>query len=340
MSRPAEALDGDRAHAQNTPSQRALQEAAEWHIRFAEKPLPEAERRAFQRWLRSDADHPTAWNELKSTWDSLERARRPAARAALECTLEEEQRQARRLLRKGASSLLLLLLLLPAIWLALGIESPRHLLADHHTAIGEIRSIELPDGSRLVLGTASAVDVQFDAEQRRLRLHAGRLFVDVAPDPDRPLEVVTGEARVRALGTGFSVQQLPKATRVTVFESTVEVCPATGDAECRQLHDGQQAEASRQGVGPVRAVTTGPEPAWTRGYLELDNRPVADVLAELARHHRGVLRYDAAALTGLKVSGVLPLDDSTRALDALAAGTPIRVERFTPWLISVSRTDQ
>jgi transmembrane sensor len=50
-----------------------------------------------------------------------------------------------------------------------------------------------------------------------------------------------------------------------------------------------------------------------------------------------LLQYDEAALTGLKVSGVLPLDDIDWALKALAGSQPIEVRRYTPWVIRVTR---
>lgn len=337
MSRPAEQLDAPTDQA--APGERALREAAEWRVCLAEAPVPETDRRAFEQWLRSDAEHVRAWRELEATWDTLETARRPAARAALERTYREERRHIRRLLGRGTGALLLLLALLPGVWLGLGIGAPGHLLADHYTAIGEVRTVDLPDGSRLVLDTGTAVDLQFSAEQRRIRLRDGRLFVDVAPDAERPLEVVTDTARARALGTRFSVRRRPEATRVTVFESRVELCPADAGGDCRRLRRGQRAQASSRDVGPVVAVPTGAEPAWAGGYLAIDDRPVAEVLAELARYHRGVLRYEAAALADLKVSGVLPLDDTGRALDALAASVPIEVKRYTPWVITVSRAN-
>jgi len=341
VSRPANQLDAPLAHGK--PGERALREAAEWRVRLEEQ-VPEADRRAFERWLQADADHALAWREIEATWDALDSARRPAARAALERTYREERRQARRLLGRSAGILLLLLAVLPAAWLALGIDSPGHLLADHHTAIGERRTLTLPDGSRLVLDTATAVDIDFDAERRRIRLRDGRLFIDVATDPGRPLEVVTAEARARAVGTRFSVRRLhvvaPDATRLSVYESRVELCPAAGGGECRRLRGGQRADAANGRIGPVTEFPSIAEPAWVRGHLEIDDRPVAEVLAELARYHRGLLRFDSAALAGLEVSGVLPLDDTGRALDALAATLPLRVQRYTPWLISVTRASR
>lgn len=343
MSRPAEHLSGkpDGAVPGAVASEEALAEAAEWVVRLADEPVPESDKRAFERWLQANADHRVAWQELEATWAALDNARRPAARVALEQTWQEERRQARRLLNRGAGLLLLLLAVLPVAWFGMGGADPTHLLADHHTSVGERRSIELADGSRLDLDTATAVDVEFTQAHRRIRLHEGRLFVDVATDPDRPLEIVTEESRARALGTQFSVRRLSRGsngvTRVTVYESNVELCPAANNDDCQRLVRGQRAEANRSGLGAVSAAAQSGKPAWLRGQLDVEDRPVAEVLAELARYHRGLLRYDAEALAGLRVSGVLPLDDTDRSLNALAASVPLRIQQFTPWVIRIDK---
>ena len=53
------------------------------------------------------------------------------------------------------------------------------LLADHATRTGERRSVTLPDGSRVVLNTRSAIDVEFD-EQRRAVVRVARPQADHA----------------------------------------------------------------------------------------------------------------------------------------------------------------
>ncbi|MCW0206190.1 MAG: histidine kinase, partial [Achromobacter sp.] len=46
--------------------------------------------------------------------------------------------------------------------------------------------------------------------------------------------------------------------------------------------------------------------------------------------------YDAQAIAGIRISAVLPLDDTDRALQLLAANLPsLRVRRFTPYFLRV-----
>ncbi|MYL23401.1 DUF4880 domain-containing protein [Halomonas alkaliantarctica] len=320
------------------PSEKALLEAAQWCVTFADEDVSPDQRRDFERWLQRDDEHGRAWEAMRSTWSAFSSAEQPGLGKTLEYTFQQERVHRRRLLGKAGGLAILLLSLIPAGWWASGTPAPHYLLADHHTAVGERNTVVLEDGSELTLDTDSAVDIAFSQKRRSIELLKGRVFVEVAPDSQRPLEVVTPEGSVRALGTAFSVQRLRQAgapsMRVAVYESRVDVCPR--DTACQEVDSGHGGEVSH-GIYSPQALDLTQQPAWTAGTMVLDNRPLNEALDALARYHPGVLRYDAAELAPLRVSGVLPLDDMDKALDVLARALPIETQRFTPWLISVNR---
>ena len=72
--------------------------------------------------------------------------------------------------------------------------------------LGEIRTVDLADGSRVTLGTDSAVDVDLDQQHRQVRLLRGEAWLDVKSDPARPFLVETGPGSVRVTGTRFGVR--------------------------------------------------------------------------------------------------------------------------------------
>ncbi|WP_313389769.1 FecR family protein, partial [Achromobacter aegrifaciens] len=92
----------------------------------------------------------------------------------------------------------------PAGWLAWRTAPWQSWTADYATSSGERRQFQLPDGSVLALNTASAVDLDYSAEQRLVLLREGEILLRSAhaapPDP-RPLRVRTAEGSVQALGT-------------------------------------------------------------------------------------------------------------------------------------------
>lgn len=54
----------------------------------------------------------------------------------------------------------------------------------------------------------------------------------------------------------------------------------------------------------------------------------------LARYRSGWIRVSAAA-SRLRVSGLFPLDDTERALEALRHTQPITLRRFGAWLVMI-----
>ncbi|HCI1827280.1 TPA: FecR family protein, partial [Pseudomonas aeruginosa] len=214
-----------------------------------------------------------------------------------------------------------------ATWQA---EPLRDWLADQRTGVGEQRRLTLPDGSLLTLNTDSAVDLAYDASQRLVRLLRGEIFVDSRADP-RPFRVATAEARLHAGAARFNVRQEMAATRVAVLAGRVELSPLHGRG--RWLESGESVRLGADGEARRLAFDGLPD-AWTRGMLMADRMPLAEVLAELARYRRGVLRCDPQ-LARLAVSGAYPLLDLRRTLGMLQATYPLKVRGVTDYWISL-----
>jgi len=311
-------------------------QALEWQVTLWSGEASEAEQAAFQRWLAADAEHPRAWQQVQRIERQIHALPAPVAAQVLRAPKPPPARRA-------------VLRTLGGLAVASGVaaygvrQTPQwqSAMAAHRTARGERRELVLPDGTRVVLNTASAIDLHFDAAQRRVLLRAGEILVTTAHDDaaaaSRPFVVQTAQGSVRALGTRFSVRQADDASAVAVFEGAVELRPADDPNALRRLDAGQQARFDRV------AVTT-PEPtdavaaAWTRGLLMAERMRLADFLAELGRYRSGVLRCDPA-VAGQIVSGVYPLQDTDRVLAALAQALPIRVRYATRYWVSVGPRD-
>jgi len=325
MSRAA----SSSAAADLTPAEAALSEALAWQVTFWSGEASEAERAAFQHWLASDPAHEQVWRrvqrmngllgDLPGELGSTLGAKLPA-------------RGRRGVLRAIAW-------LLGGGTLALGVrETPQwqSATADQATTTGERREMVLADGTRLTLNTASAVDVRYDDSQRRLVLLRGEILIDTAADPvspKRPFLVATPMGEIRALGTRFSVRLEEQAVRTAVFDGAVAIRPAGRGDEAGRLSAGQQAQFDRSGMSTPAAA----DPlatAWTRGLLVAERLRLADFLAELGRHRRGVLRCDPA-VADLIVSGVYPLDDTDRILASLADTLALKLRYITRYWVTV-----
>ncbi|MFT4100308.1 MAG: FecR domain-containing protein [Burkholderiaceae bacterium] len=323
---------------------RLAEQAAQWIVRLSDD--DEAERvrarEAFDAWKREDPRHAAAARGMERFVDQMQAMReaggaRPA-RAGLAAALAGDRR--RRIKRIGRTLVVAWLLAAPA-WVALRAWPPSYLMADLRTTTGQWETRTLADGTRITLNSASAVNLRYDAHRRAIDLVQGEILVEVAGDATRPFVVETEHGRIRALGTRFVVDRQPDATVLSMIESRVAVQTAAqriaGSREAAEIAAGQRVRITVDAVGPARVIDArGLSDAWRHHRLVVDDRPLAEVLDELARHRPGSIHYDRAQIEGLRVSAVLPLDDTDRALALLRTSFPVlRIRTVTSWIVLV-----
>jgi len=308
----------------------AHRQALDWQVTFWSGEETEAERSAFQRWLSASAEHRAAWQRLERMSGTLRALPSSAASQALRTPKPRPT-------RRSVLRVLGLIAGTGAASYAVRRSEPWEVAtADYRSGRGEQRTIALPDGTQVVLGTATAIDLHFNDIERRVLVRTGEILVTTARDPaaiPRPFFVETQQGSVQAIGTRFTVRQLDALSQVAVLEGAVDI-RTTGkpDAPMR-LDAGQQTRFRRDGIDPPVAVAPHAD-AWTRGQLVADRMRLDDFLAELGRYRSGIVRCDPA-VGGQIVSGVYPLADTDRVLNSLAQALPIRVSYATGWWVSV-----
>ena len=172
----------------------------------------DADEEEFDAWLARDALHPGALLRAQAVWMTLDRPF--AAHAASREVAALVPRFSRRGLLAGGGAAI-----------AASIAGGVLLLGgtSYATAVGEVRRVPLDDGSIVAINTASAIDVRLDKADRQVRLDRGEAWFQVPKDKDRPFVVAAGRARVRAVGTAFSVRRSDGGAHVLVTEGEVEV---------------------------------------------------------------------------------------------------------------------
>ncbi|HRL99711.1 MAG TPA: FecR domain-containing protein, partial [Acidovorax sp.] len=148
----------------------------------------------------------------------------------------------------------------------------------------------------------------------------------------RPFSVQTPQGSVLALGTQFTVQVLDaQHTRVAVQEKSVRVQPTHGEA--RLLVAGQQMDFSSTEALPPQPAHLA-QASWRDGGLVALDMPLAELVQELARYRPGYLGC-APEVAHLQVSGAFTLDNTDRALAALAASFAVQVHYRTRYWVRV-----
>lgn len=325
------------------------EQAAEWIVRLS---ADDAEERAsaradFEAWKQADPRHAAAAAGMEGFLARVRAVRGHVgapARGVIDAGLSVNRK--RETGKRLGITLALILAFLAPTWLVLEAFLPGALLADLSTASGQFLSQGLSDGTHIDLGSATAVNLHYDPQRRRIELVRGEILVDVARDAARPFVVETGHASLVALGTRFIVRHDPGpgggATVLTMLESSVSARLTNAhranprDVEMR-IDAGQQVRISANGFEPSQAIdASGIENSWNLRRLVVRDAPLPMVLDELMRNRPGYIRYDREHIQNIQVSAVLPLDDTDQALRLLVGNFPhLRIRTFTDYLVIV-----
>ena len=154
------------------------------------------------------------------------------------------------------------------------------------TAVGEVDSTQLNDGSTVVLDGRSRIETgpTFGARVRDVRLQ-GRAHFRVAHDSKRPFRVFAGDMVAEALGTAFTVAEDPlrHEVEVVVTEGRVAFVPRGGDATRVELRAGDRATHRRGATVVERISTTALHTSWMSGDRRVAALPLRRVLPQLGR---------------------------------------------------------
>lgn len=208
--------------------------------------------------------------------------------------------------------------------------------ADYYSPLGSVTQFTLSDGSHIWLDTDSALNTDYSSTQRALQLLHGRVMINTATDPLRPLTLSTAQGTMRALGTRFSAQERDKSTVLQVYQGAVEVSP-TDSSERLIVKAGQKVTFRQNEIGPVTAVMR--EPTWPQGLLQADNLPLSEFIERLATYRRGYLGCDPA-IAKLTVTGTFPLNNTDMALEMLTHVLPVQLNRRFSWWLTVAPLDK
>ena len=319
------------------PEQQIITEAAaEWAVRLHAGALSEDDQAQLDQWLAADARHAPALRFAEQTWAALGELAleaRPLAHRLLPAAARPAPVTRRRRPLRWVGRAAVLSLVLAVGW----VSGPTLLLqmqSDYRTGAGEIRTVQLDDGSSVELDASSAISIDYDSNERRISLLAGSAVFDVAPMGEaetRPFVVQSAGGRTRALGTQFVVgREGSEQAWVGVLQHSVAVslqAPPVQGAAQYTLEEGQSARYSaKNGVQPLPGFDLSAATSWRRGVLIFDRQPLGQVIEQLNRYRPGQILLANPALASRQVSGVFRLELLDSALQTLTR--ELHVQRF------------
>ncbi|MCM8564062.1 sigma-70 family RNA polymerase sigma factor [Thauera linaloolentis] len=228
--------------------------------------------------------------------------------------------------RKNLSRLLGLagaLLALPAAW-----QGWRHLVPHWRgawsTASARFDGQALPDGSSVLLDSATAIEFAYYATRRVATLRQGAAFFQVVRDAGRPFTVHALDVRITVLGTRFGVDVEAGQVRVDVESGRVRV--QAGDGSARELGAGESLSVRERGgfTADVSHGQPGHAAPWREGWLNFDDVPLEQAVQRLSRYTPHAIHVEPG-IAGLRVYGRVSIADSKAWLRQLPSILPVRL---------------
>ncbi len=295
----------------------ARAEASVWITRLhGPNRTPEMEA-GFRRWLAERPENAAEMEGLTEIWDLAGNGQ--AARGVARLDRWEHSAEARELVELRARSSVRPPQAQPRIWAYAALILLTCALASfgvyrfwwmpaYATDIGEQRTLQLADGSRVSLNSNTRVVVAYRSEQRKVHLTRGEALFEVAKDRTRPFIVIAGNRQVTALGTRFIVRYEHDQTAVTLVEGKITI--ASIGPEPVTLTPGQRLTFARSTTPRLDTPRIEAVTAWRRGEVVLDDTPLADAIAEMNRYDKTPIVIDDPEIAGLIISGLYHTGDS------------------------------
>lgn len=191
-----------------TDSKRIEQQAADWLVRRDAGDWAPHDQRALEAWLSASARHKVAFLRLEAAWAEAGRLQALAAglpaggppprteaagpgapasglpdlRGITFAPRHAHARPGR--WRHGVAAALAMLALGSAAWGGWQLTGRQQ--AHYASAVGQVQTLTLPDGSLATLSSDSQLDVRITRQERHVALTRGEAFFDVAHDRHRP----------------------------------------------------------------------------------------------------------------------------------------------------------
>jgi transmembrane sensor len=298
--------------------------AALWRMRLE---AGTAERSALDAWLAADPRHRAAFADVESIWTFFDAAREEPAlrrvRQDLRGRVAAGRRRARGMTAAAAGGLVAATL---AAALLLG-RPPE--IRSYETAGHSRQTVQLSDGSTVLLDAGSKLLVRYARHRRDLTLERGQARFEVAHDASRPFVVRAGARQVIATGTIFDVDLESRGLAVALLQGRVRIVAARQAAPVAQhvveLRQGEQFVA---GPGGGRVSRFDPEAvtAWETGHVVINDLPLDQALRRVNRYVDRPVALADPGLARLRVSGVFNAGDARAFAEAVAGLLPVSAE--------------
>ncbi|MES2326205.1 MAG: FecR domain-containing protein [Pseudomonadota bacterium] len=310
-------------------------EAASWLARLQSGHDPNVESK-FQQWRNADPRHAAAFDRVRRSYEQAGLLRHSSIISAEQQEPSVPKSGWRPLPAIAAAAAIVILV-------PLGLAVFRDggsLLGGTETLmlmtqVGQIRQVELADGSKVTLDTATKVEVQIGRSRRTAHLRYGRARFRIAPAMT-PFVVETEGTTITAGSGVIDVEQVGAEGHVQVLAGAADVRgSARSQAERVTLGAGEAAKVDSAGAAKTNAVAGTPD--WTKGMLQFDGTPLAEAVALANRYSQRHIIL-VGDLKAVRVTGAFRAGDTRGLAKALAAAFSLSLQQRADGSLILSRS--
>lgn len=325
-------------------------EASKWLAKL-DRGLSVEEEKQLRLWLEANQENRQLFQEMARLWDRMDALSRlaelfPQKAEPLTETRRFSPAMAASLLFAGVVGLMTIVQLNTQNYTAP--ETSHGMVSNntegvYETAVGEYSSVQLSDGTQLVLNTNSLLKVKYTTQQRFINLQRGEVHIDVAHNESRPLTVQAGDQLVQAVGTAFSIE-LHSDQNIELVVTEGKVLVGVLPDLIQKVQDGEPVvlPSSSRSVSKGEQLITGPsveeiekiEPteievklSWREGNLIFRGESLEDAVAEISRYTPVEFIFLDENLKKIRVAGLFKAGDVTGLLATLRRNFDITYER-------------
>ncbi len=320
------ARETDRMHV-TAPTDVMLKEAERWHFRMTSDKGKNQYQEAFKTWYDESPLHQQAYAQVFMCKDAGVSFRQSEAQEAVPPISANDNTRFITVFGAVAACLLIL-----ALGVTFFFQAPS--FTEYETQMAEVRSIQLEDGSVVILGAASRVLVaEFSGDTRRVILEQGEALFDVAHNKEKPFWVTSGDTTVKVLGTKFTVNSTVDYVSVALLDGKVTVrqiteaslIPFLEEEAVVTLLPAQSVTVTDGFLNKPKTQNIDQMATWVDGKRSYFDAPLSLVVADINRYLREPVHLDSTEIGNLPVTLVFGFNQIDSVLQSLPQILPVTV---------------
>lgn len=278
-----------------------------------------------ETWKYFHQSHPGGSGDSASAWDRLH------GRLDRDGLLEDKvpvsgKQTIGPALRIAASILIILAIGIPAVYFGI-IRQDAGLSGVSYFSEKGVRTVDLPDGSRIYLNQGSEITCSSGYTRERNLVLKGEAYFEVMSDPANPFTVSSGKVVVSVIGTSFHVKERRRTREVDVFVETGSVrMSLAGSGEFITLEAGEMGRAHNSLLS--RFLPDDPNHlSWKTKHFKFVDTQLAEVLLELEESYHVRIHADGLALDQLKITTTYSEQSIDAILETIATAFGLTVSK-------------